>query len=367
MKKVGIIGLGQMGRVIAWAMHKMGHSLVLVDSHVKRRYECKQLLDSGDLHVWGESTTDLVGCSLVISALPYHQNLNVAKFCIDKGIKYCDLGGRVDVSEEINRYAANGTAPVMTDLGLAPGWVNMVAEHLYHRQAANLRGRPPESVSMMVGGLPVDPHNFLKYGCTWSYDGLINEYRDDCEILSHRAKKIVPGMEGLEHVNTKIGMLEAFYTSGGMSHTLSAMERRGVKHCTYRTLRYVGHRDVVRFLINDCELHDETLVHIFKTTCPPLADLVIMRAQADDDLIEKIVYHCKLFSAMQQCTAFPISSAADLILDDHFCEESTIKGNVLRYRHIPYAPFDKRVQRLFKLATTEGEESNSPPETEEAS
>ena len=117
---------------------------------------------------------------------------------------------------------------------------------------------------------------------------------------------------------------------------------------------------MVRFLINDCELYDETLVHIFKTTCPPLEDLVIMRAEADDEIIEKIVYHCKLFSAMQQCTAFPISSAADLILDDHFCEESTIKGNVLKYRHIPYAPFDKRVQALFKAATSGKEESVDP-------
>ena len=81
---------------------------------------------------------------------------------------------------------------------------------------------------------------------------------------------------------------------------------------------------------------------------------------AEPKLVEKIVYHCKLFSAMQQCTAFPISSAADLILDDHFCEESTIKGNVLKYRHIPYAPFDKRVQALFKAATSGKEESVDP-------
>ena len=357
MKKVGVIGLGQMGRVIAWGMQELGHSLVLVDSNAKSRHACKELLDLGDLHVFGDCQQDLIECSLVISALPYHQNLNVAKFCIENGIKYCDLGGRVDVSEQINRHASNGTAPVMTDLGLAPGWVNIVAEHLYHRKAADLRGRAPERIDMMVGGLPVDPHNFLKYGCTWSYDGLINEYKDDCEVLIHKAKSIVEGMEGLKHVDTKIGRLEAFYTSGGMSHTLNVMERRGVKHCSYRTLRYVGHRDIVKFLIRDCQLDDESLVQIFKTTCPPLPDLVIMRVEADDEVIEKTTYHCKLFTAMQQCTAFPICSAADLILDNHLCEASTIHGNVLKYRHIPYAPFDKRVQALFKAATSETREN----------
>ena len=360
MTKVGVIGLGQMGRVIAWGMQELGHTLVLVDSSEEFRSLCKELLDARDPHTFSDSHEDLIECSLVISALPYHQNLSIAKFCIDNGIKYCDLGGRVDVSEEINRYAVKGTAPVMTDLGLAPGWVNMVAEHLYHRKAADLRGRAPKKVDMMVGGLPVNPHNFLKYGCTWSYDGLINEYKDDCEILVHKAKKIIPGMKGIKHVDTKIGMLEAFYTSGGMSHTLNVMERRGVKHCAYRTLRYIGHRDTVQFLIRECNLDDETLIRIFKKTCPPLPDLEIMRVEVDDEIIEKVTYHCQLFTAMQQCTAFPICSAADLILNDQLCEASTIKGNALKYRHIPYAPFDKRVQALFKAATSGKEESADP-------
>jgi len=351
MKAVGIIGLGQMGRVIAWAMERLGHSLVLVDSNAKSRDTCEKLLSSGDLHIFADSQRALAECSLVISALPYHQNLNIAKFCIDNGIKYCDLGGRVDVSGQINKYAENGIAPVMTDLGLAPGWVNILSEHLYRRKSAELRGRPPENIDMMVGGLPADPHNFLKYGCTWSYDGLINEYKDDCEILTHRAKKIVPGMEGLKHVGTKIGTLEAFYTSGGMSHTLDIMERRGVKNCAYRTLRYTGHRDIVKFLIRECNLDDKTLVDIFKRTCPPLPDLVIMRVEVDDIVDERTVWHVDLFTAMQQCTAFPIAAAADLILEDSFSDASTIKGNVLKYRHIPYAPFDRRLRDLFKLAT----------------
>ena len=45
MKMVGVIGLGQMGRVIAWAMQNLGHSLVLVDSDKKARSLCKGLLD----------------------------------------------------------------------------------------------------------------------------------------------------------------------------------------------------------------------------------------------------------------------------------------------------------------------------------
>ena len=328
MKNVGVIGLGQMGRVIAWAMQSLGHSLVLVDCYKESRSLCKGLLDEylpDNGHIFANDKTALLECSIVISALPYHQNSKVAKLCIDNGIRYCDLGGNVDVSEEINKYAAKGVSPVMTDLGLAPGWVNIVAEHLYRQKSVELEGKAPERIDMMVGGLPKDPHNFLKYSCTWSYDGLINEYKDGCEILSGKAKKNVPGMEGLKHVKTKLGTLEAFYTSGGMSHTMGLMERRGVKNCSYRTLRYVGHRDIVRFLIRDCDLDHKTLVNIFKTTCPPQDDVVIMRAEADDMVYERVVWGDNRFSAMQKCTTFPIAAAADLILEDNFSDASTIK------------------------------------------
>ena len=94
-------------------------------------------------------------------------------------MRYCDLGGRVDVSQNINEAAKNhgpANVPVFTDLGLAPGWVNILAEvgcRQLHRQATTVR--------MMVGGLPDSKVNHpLDYVVTWSVYGLINEYKDDC-------------------------------------------------------------------------------------------------------------------------------------------------------------------------------------------
>jgi hypothetical protein len=36
----------------------------------------------------------------------------------------------------------------MTDLGLAPGWANIVAEHLYHKKSEELDGKAPERIDM---------------------------------------------------------------------------------------------------------------------------------------------------------------------------------------------------------------------------
>jgi hypothetical protein len=63
---------------------------------------------------------------------------------------------------------------------------------------------------------------------------------------------------------------------------------------------------------------------------------------------------------MQECTAFPIAAVADLILEDVFSYSSTIEGNVLKYRHIPYGPFNKRLQRLFTEASQGSGESTGP-------
>ena len=189
-----IFGLGNMGRTIAYAMKSLGHRITLVDTS-------KSVLDSIDIAsdkvVTNDLTTDarsiVEGKDIVISSLPYHATETLAKACIDMSVPYCDLGGRVDVSANINRFAEEKGFPfVFTDLGLAPGLVNILAEWGYD----SLGGA--DSIKMMVGGLPDRAvKNPLKYMVTWSVDGLINEYRDACEVLTNGNIELVPGMEGL--------------------------------------------------------------------------------------------------------------------------------------------------------------------------
>ena len=204
---------------------------------------------------------------------------------------------------------------------------------------------------MMVGGLPKEPINTLKYSCTWSYDGLINEYKEDCIVLLHGETSIQKSMSGLESVRTSIGNLEAFYTSGGIAHTLTTMKSRGVKNCSYKTLRYPGHHSIVNFLIHESGLDNETLIEIFKKTCPPQDDLVIIKVEVDDVLsgsgimsFQKVIKSDSRFSAMQKATAFPIASAAHTIVVSH------IYKPVLKYDDIEYPEFNKWLDYLFEEA-----------------
>ncbi len=368
MKKAAVIGVGKMGQVICHAMSKLGFDVVGIDASEHGADNFRKYVNgpNGSFYLVDDDNPFHRGIEfekpdVVISSLPYHQTEKVAFWCIDNGFRYCDLGGRVDVSENINNHAEeNATKPVFTDLGLAPGWVNILAEEGYRK----LYGTGDIiKVEMMVGGLPdysISNKNPLRYGVTWSVDGLINEYRDDCIVLENGEIKTVQGMEGLEIVETdSLDKLEAFYTSGGASHSIHSMKERGVKDCCYKTLRYRGHRDIVRFLIRDCDLDDETLAKIFEGGCGYAeSDQVIILAKVHKDnktwKEEKLVNSDLNFSAMQKATAFPISSVAALMTEgifdgdkDQHRDYHTQFSKSLGYADIPFEQFNDNLTRLF--------------------
>ena len=355
MSNIMLFGAGRMGQVIAHAMERLGHSVSIADTSS----EALNLIeyDSAEYKTYhindlDEDLKKILSQSfdLVISALPYHATKKVARACIENGTPYCDLGGSVPVSQEINDYADEVGSMVFTDLGLAPGLVNILAEWGYNELGG------ADDISMMVGGLPnVPSSNLLGYTITWSIDGLINEYKDDCEILEDGEIKIVKGMDGLESVvSQRLGEYEAFYTSGGASHTIRTMKERGVKNCSYKTLRYKGHNDIVKFLIRDCDLTDECLAEIFEKGCnTDDDDIVVVRAVVELGNLfwkkELIVYSDNIqgrslagatYSAMQKSTAFSLAAVADLMARNQF------ENRPLGYKDIPFDSFSKNLSTL---------------------
>jgi len=378
--KVLVLGVGRMGTAIAYAMNKLRFEVTGMDTNVEAaknmpfKINYEQTYDQEGTPTTGLQKNDflvvkdaddiITGLNvlnkfdIVISSLPYHQTEKVAMWCVDNGVRYCDLGGRVDVSKNINDYAKqHATKPVFTDLGLAPGLVNILAE-----EGCRQIHSTADSVNMMVGGLPdfhESTNNPLRYGVTWSVDGLINEYKDDCLILEDGEIKTVRGMDGLENLETeKLGNLEAFYTSGGASHSIDSMRARGVKNCSYKTLRYRGHGKIIKFLIRDCSLSDEIMTKIFEEGCGHAnKDEVIVLAdvKGGDKSWHKeiLVQSDEQFSAMQKATAFSISAVAAIMA------EGKLEGDKEQHRDywlqynkpLSYAdvPFDEFKKNLNKI------------------
>jgi saccharopine dehydrogenase-like NADP-dependent oxidoreductase len=323
--KAVVCGAGKMGVAIGYAMKKLGYSVAIVE---KNHDSISKFFDvNGDCMCYGHWTQIEKLPDIFISSLPYHATLDAAVWCIEKGIRYCDLGGSVPVSSQIHDCASrDAKMPVMTDLGLAPGWVNIAAEEIYQLMP------DADTVVMMVGGIPAHPieDDPFKYKITWSVDGLINEYIDTCIVLDNGYKTQVNGMDGLESVNINGMQLEAFNTSGASAHTIDVMEKRGVKNCYYKTIRWPGHCNLIKRILKAFEPGEainRAAIETLLTSASVLydKDMIILNVMAklgNRRLNKSLVVNAgDEFSAMQRATAFPIASVADILargeLDKH--------------------------------------------------
>ena len=98
-KQVVVFGVGRMGTAISYAMKKLGYYVIGVDTHESGATNFRKhirgeegifyLCDERD---YKELLVDYHKPQAVISSLPYHQTQSLAEFCIDSGIRYCDLG-----------------------------------------------------------------------------------------------------------------------------------------------------------------------------------------------------------------------------------------------------------------------------------
>jgi len=333
MNRALIAGLGIQGVACAHGMHVLGYEVAGFDVLEENIEKSAGILDNlgvpittvhRDIHqlfVKGAHKAEPGSLSLreynpdvLISALPFHLNFEVAKKCIDHGVRYCDLGGNIDTSKQIAAYAAEkASKPVMTDLGLAPGIANIVAELGYNELGG------ADSIRIRVGGLPQNPKGSLGYGLTFSPQGLYNEYAEKCRVITDGELKFVEPLTDPEKIKfEKLGELVAFNTSGGLSNTVEMMLERGVRECNYKTIRFPGHLELVRFLLNECRLDLETFSQAVINACGFITDDQVLIAVEIRKGDKKWSKQCRIlstqtFTAMQKTTGLGAAAVAAIL------------------------------------------------------
>jgi saccharopine dehydrogenase-like NADP-dependent oxidoreductase len=205
------------------------------------------------------------GSLAVISALPFFCNIKLATYCLNAGCHYFDLTEDVATTASIKAIAAKSSKQLifMPQCGLAPGFISIAANSL-----ANDFDKVDE-IKMRVGALPLFPSNRLKYNLTWSTDGLINEYGNPCEILVNGKKELVRALEGEERFSLDGIEYEAFNTSGGLGTLCETLQDK-VKNLSYKSIRYPGHLEYIRFLMHDLNFNEyrNELKAIFERAIP---------------------------------------------------------------------------------------------------
>ena len=332
MQKVLVLGAGKIGALISGLLAESGSYEVhlgdvsgtaansVVNAH-KLTHLHAHTVDAAD---GGALDAQLKRhpVDAVISSLPFYCNVAVAEAARRAGIHYFDLTEDVEVTRAVRRIADGSSQAFVPQCGLAPGFISIAANALIGH-FDELR-----TVKLRVGALPQHPHNVLKYSLTWSTEGLINEYGNPCEALVDGRRIEVSPLEGLEEIELDGTLYEAFNTSGGLG-SLGETYGARVKNMDYKTMRYPGHCEQMRLLMNDLKLnHDRgTLKRILENAVPQtLQDVVVVYVAVtgtqDGDLREESYVNKvypqmiagRLWSAIQVTTASGISAVVDLVL-----------------------------------------------------
>src|SRR6478672_493082 len=179
----------------------------------------------------------------VMSAIPYYFNLQLAECAVEAGVHFCDLGGNTEIVFQQKALAERAKAKGITivpDCGVAPGMVNIFAEHGI-RQLDSV-----ESVRIYVGGLPQEPEPPLNYQIVYSLEGVLDYYTTRSWVLRDGRRNQVAALSEREPVEfpAPVGTLEAFHTAGGLS-TMAFRYEGKIPEMEYKTLRYPGHAEIM--------------------------------------------------------------------------------------------------------------------------
>ncbi len=251
-----VLGAGMMGSAAAYdiATRNPGDEVILADINIQTATQAARAIGPNvrPLRLDVNSTADLArameGCQSLISAVSYAVNYTIARIAIDARVHMCDLGGNNDIVVKQLTLDAEAKAKgvsIVPNCGLAPGLINILAV------SGAKEFDELDSIHLRVGGLPRHPRPPLNYQIVFSVEGLINEYVEKAAVIRDGALAFIDPMSALEEIEfpAPFGRLEAFSTSGGVS-TLTGYFAGKVKNLDYKTIRYKGHCEKMKTLLD---------------------------------------------------------------------------------------------------------------------
>lgn len=255
--KVLVLGAGRMGHGAVFDLIRNSpdvESVTVADFDLKKAESVAESVGTSrvnphhiDASIHSDAVKLMSGHDSVISCVNYWHNVSLSKAAIETGANFCDLGGNNYVVDEQLALDADAKAAginIIPDCGLAPGMVSILAMH----GAAQFDQL--DEIHIRVGGLPQDPQQPLNYQLVFSVEGLINEYIEVARVIRNGQITTVPSMTETEELSFDgFPPLEAFQTSGGTS-TLPDTFLGKVRELDYKTIRYAGHCEKFRTMID---------------------------------------------------------------------------------------------------------------------
>ena len=331
MKTVLVFGIGKVGTLVGILL-KQRFDVTGFDKNIPTEptgFECIQ----GDIHDQSLLEKTIPQFDAVVSCMPYNLNLSIALIAHAHAVHYFDLTEDVPTTDMIMQLSQTAKAVMAPQCGLAPGLIGIIGANLSNR-FTKLR-----DIELRVGALPRYPNGLLAYSFTWSPAGVINEYINDAEVIHNRVRKMVPSLDGIESINIEGRDYEAFTTSGGLGTMCRTYEGK-VDTLNYKTIRYPGHAQLMRFLLYELILKEkrELVETILTEAKPPVADDVVLvyavvegwkgEALAREEYYRSfhpIDINGKKWRAISWTTAASIAAVVEMVADQKLPQKGFIK------------------------------------------
>jgi saccharopine dehydrogenase-like NADP-dependent oxidoreductase len=278
--------------------------------------EMKVLFDEGDL---------------LLDCLPGSQSPKMAQFAKDFHLHYANLTEYVAETEAIIALAKNAQTGFVLQTGLAPGYIDLLANGLFQQFCSDFGVNQVGRLEMKVGALTrhaIAPHY---YGFTWSPVGVATEYLKDAIALRNFKKTTLPSLSERASIIIDGLAYEEDLTSGGAADLPDALSGK-VRSLDYKTLRHPGHytwiQEQLLLLVNAPD-PIKALQEKMEAVIPHIEDdqIVLYAAVEGKDSegilrrreMAKCIFPQKVgnhqLRAIQTTTAAPLAQAAQLLLE----------------------------------------------------
>ena len=278
--------------------------------------------------------------AIILDCLPGSQAPRIAQFAKDYHLHYANLTEYVAETDAIITLAKNSKTGFILQTGLAPGYINLLANGLFQQFCKDFEVKKVDKLEFKVGALTINAVAPHYYGFTWSPVGVATEYLKDTVVIRDFAKTKLPSLSERATIIIDGIAYEEDLTSGGAADLPDALQGK-VRSLDYKTLRHPGHYAWIDELLSKTENKDNAINELqqkMQEIIPAIEDDQIVlyaavegrdskgmlrRREISKRILPQIVGKHKL-RAIQTSTAAPLAQAAQLLL------ESSLTGVALQ-------------------------------------
>ena len=278
--------------------------------------------------------------AIILDCLPGSQAPRIAQFAKDYQLHYANLTEYVAETDAIITLAKNSKTGFILQTGLAPGYINLLANGLFQQFCKDFEVKKVDKLEFKVGALTINAVAPHYYGFTWSPVGVATEYLKDTVVIRDFAKTKLPSLSERATIIIDGIAYEEDLTSGGAADLPDALQGK-VRSLDYKTLRHPGHYSWIDELLSKTENKENAIYELqqkMQEVIPAIEDDqivlytavegtdstgILRRREISKRILPQIVGKRKL-RAIQTSTAAPLAQAAQLLL------ESSLTGVALQ-------------------------------------